>query len=189
MKKNFILGLILLTIPALIMAQPAVKGRTEPCQQALKGAQETHCQGQCKAPMADLLKLTDQQKVDHKKIMVKYQRLNIPLQADLKLAHLDLKEAIENLDQKKIDESVKKINDTKAKLFKNKIDQRVEFLKTLTDEQRKILKEQPCGIHKVKKIKRMEYPSGLGSIGAELDDLLGLVMDFDDGEMEIEPED
>ena len=124
--------------------------------------------------------------------MVKYQRLNIPLQADLKLARLDLKEALDNLDQKKIDESVKKINDIKAKLFKNKIDQRVEFLKTLTDEQRKILKEKPCGMHKVKKIKRMERRFGwddMGKLGSEIDELLGLVMDIDVGEMEIEPED
>ena len=192
MKKSIILSLILLTVPALILAQPAVKGQTEPCQQALKGAQEMHCQGQCKTPLADLLKLTDQQKVDHKKIMVKYQRLNIPLQADLKLARLDLKEALDNLDQKKIDESVKKINDIKAKLFKNKIDQRVEFLKTLTDEQRKILKEKPCGMHKVKKIKRLEGRFGwddMGKLGSEIDELLGLVMDIDVGDMEIEPED
>ncbi|HQC61700.1 MAG: Spy/CpxP family protein refolding chaperone [Candidatus Neomarinimicrobiota bacterium] len=192
MKKYFILGLILLTVPALILAQPEVKGKAEPCQQALKGSHEMHCQGQYKTPLADLLKLTDQQKVDHKKIMVKYQRLNIPLQADLKLARLDLKEALDNLDQKKIDESVKKINDIKAKLFKNKIDQRVEFLKTLTDEQRKILKEKPCGMHKVKKIKRMERRFGwddMGKLGSEIDELLGLVMDIDVGEMEIEPED
>jgi Spy/CpxP family protein refolding chaperone len=85
----------------------------------------------------DLLKLTDQQIAELKKINLKYQRLNIPLHADLRLANLDLREAIESLDQKKIDEAVKKINDLHAKMFANRIDQKIEYLKTLTEETEK----------------------------------------------------
>ena len=47
-------------------------------------------------------------------------------------------------------------------------------------------------MHKVKKIKRMERRFGwddMGKLGSEIDELLGLVMDIDVGEMEIEPED
>jgi len=184
MKKNILFGLILFVVPALILAQPAGKGKAEAGCQQMKGP-EMQCMGECKTQMPDLLKLTDQQKADHKKINLKYQRLSIQLRADLKLAHLDLQEALENLDQKKIDESVKKINDIKAKLYKNRIDQKVEFLKLLTEDQRKILKDQPCGMRKVKKIHRMEGPGGMGLMKPETGFSYGFDVDMPD--VEIDP--
>ena len=139
--------------------------------------------------------LTDQQKAEHKKINLKYQRLNIPLRSDLKLANLDLKEAMENLDQKKIDDAVKKINDINAKLFKNKIDQKVEFIKILTDEQKKMLKDRPCGMQKMRKVQMMKDCGDMGLQDTDIDVSFGfgadLPMDIetDDSELEAEPED
>lgn len=189
MKKNIILGLILLVVPVLILAQPDCKGKAESGCQGPKGTQEMQCQGQGKMPMSDMLKLTDQQKADQKKIRLKYQRQNIPLRSDLKLANIDLEEAIENLDQKKIDESVKKISDISAKLFKNKIDQKVEFLKLLTDEQKKMLKDRPRGMQKMKRIKMMEGPGGCGNMGLidrEIDLSYDIDPDLPSMDMEVE---
>jgi len=196
MKKSILFGLILFLVPALILAQPPNKGKAESCGQEMKAGQGMNCWQPGGMSEADMLKLTDQQKADHKKIALKYQRLNIPLQSNLKLANLDLKEAMESLDQKKIDESVKKINDIKAELFKNRINQRVEFVKLLTAEQKTMLKNRPCGMRKMRKV-MMKGPAGgcdMGVIDEDMNPSFGFgadlpPMDMDEEiEMEIIPE-
>jgi len=114
-----------------------VHGRPEP--QAWKELRRRH--GPC---LAEQLKLTDEQKANLEKIRLKYKRERIPIEANLKLARLDLKEALQNLDQKKIDEAVKKINDYRGQLFQKGINEKVEFLKLLTPEQKKMLEEKQC---------------------------------------------
>ena len=184
MKKNSLFFLTLLIVPALILAQPAGKGKAESGRQPMKRT-EMQCRGEYKTSMQDLLKLTDQQKTDHKNINLKYRRQNIQLRADLELANLDLREAIEKLEQKKIDESVKKINDIKARLYKNRIDRKVEFLKLLTEEQRNILREQPCRMRKVRRIQR---PGGFGDMDLEAEiDFASIELDMpDDYEMDLD---
>jgi len=194
MKRSILIGIVLLIVPALILAQPAGKSQGEPCGQMEMQA-GMNCPPMGAMPGMNMLKLTDQQKAEHKKINLKYQRLNIPLRSDLKLANLDLKEAMENLDQKKIDEAVKKINDINAKLFKNKIDQKIEFMKTLTEEQKKILKDRPCGMHKMRKVQMMKDCGDMGLLDTEIDVSFGFGADLptdidtDDIELDAEPED
>lgn len=192
MKKSVLIGLTLLVIPALILAQPAGKSQGEPCGQMEMPA-GMNCPPMGAMPGMNMLKLTDQQKAEHKKINLKYQRLNIPLRSDLKLANLDLKEAMESLDQKKIDEAVKKINDINARLFKNKIDRKVEFMKTLTDEQKKMLKDRPCGMRKMNGRQDIGGCGDMGLMNTDIDVSFGfgadLPTDIDDSELEAEPED
>jgi len=188
MKKTTILGLMLLIIPALIFAQPIAKGQDEPCgKMEMKAAM--NCAPMGAMPGMNMLKLTDQQKADLKKIHIKYQRLNIPLHSDLNLANLDLKEAIENLDQKKIDEAVKKLNDIKAKLFKNRIDQKIEFLKLLTDEQKKMLKDRPCRMQNMKRMPGQGRCEDMGCSETDEDIAFGFGADLPTDIIETETED
>lgn len=111
----------------------------EPLPRAMIRKELRRHRGPC---LEEQLKLTDEQKSSVEKLRLKYRRECIPIEANLKLARLDLKEALQNLDQKKIDEAVKKINDYRGQLFQKRINEKVEFLKLLTPEQKKMLDEK-----------------------------------------------
>lgn len=221
MQKYVVMLLTTVLVPAFLFSQemtkPQVEKRVEIIKEKPEGAQ---CHGM-KAPMpkgmsrrelrfqhraclAEQLKLTDEQKANLEKMRLKYRRERIPLQANLKLAQLDLQEGIKALDQKKIDEAVKKINDFKGQLFQKRINEKVEFLKLLTPEQKKMLDEKKCNKPGMGGM-GLEMPGfvpefGLGNLPEKIQDLvptLGLLdFDFDfpmldeeDVEVEIEPND
>jgi len=76
-------------------------------------------------------------------LKVAHQKEMVPLQADLKLAHLDLDELIRDGDtSKKLDAAIKKVNDLKASQFEKQIKHRLEVGKILTDEQKAIWQKQ-----------------------------------------------
>lgn len=157
MRKHFLfqLSLILILLTALVLAQepmtPKVEKRVEivkkegkepcfqpGCQQHARIRKEV---GPKKRIFIEELKLTEEQKANWEKIRDKYLRERIKISAELKLAQLDLKEALKTLDQKKIDAAVKNINELRGRLFQNRINEHVEFLKLLNEEQRKKLEE------------------------------------------------
>lgn len=100
--------------------------------------------------MADQLKLTDAQKEQFRKIRLDYTKKRIQPSADLKLAHIELEEAIQRDDPKKeIDLKVKKINEIRGHFFTLKIDEQIEIRNVLTAEQKAMLKDYPmCDFHK-----------------------------------------
>jgi Spy/CpxP family protein refolding chaperone len=161
MPKYVTVILTLILIPVLVWSQeapqPKVEKRVEIIKEGPGGTEihKGHGKAQPQGPgkelcrrhgpcLAEQLKLTDEQKANLEKIRLKYKRERIPVEANLKLARLDLKEALQNLDQKKIDEAVKKINDYRGQLFQKGINEKVEFLKLLTPEQKKMLEEKRC---------------------------------------------
>lgn len=149
--------------------------------------------------IAEMLKLTDAQKDQLANIRTKYQRVRIPLQSNLKLAHLDLQDALKSLDQKRIDEAVKSINNIRSDIFKARINEKVEFLKLLTDDQKKMLKEHQTKMGNMRHMKIMRRGSpGMGFIEEEnedvpafgfLDEPFDLPLFDEEIEIELGPED
>ncbi|GEM_PF-514742 len=130
---------------------------------------EMRCQSE---QFAEMLKLTDAQKDQLASIRTKYQRVRIPLQSNLKLAQLDLQDALKDLDQKRIDEAVKSINNIRSDIFKARINEKVEFLKLLTDDQKKMLKEHQMQMGKIRHMKIMRRGGpGMGFIEEENEDM------------------
>jgi len=130
---------------------------------------EMRCQSE---QFAEMLKLTDAQKDQLASIRTKYQRVRIPLQSNLKLAQLDLQDALKDLDQKRIDEAVKSINNIRSDIFKARINEKEEFLKLLTDDQKKMLKEHQMQMGKISHMKIMRRGGpGMGFIEEENEDM------------------
>lgn len=163
MSKYSAIVLAAFLIPALVWSQEEAKPQTPKQEKRVEIIKQGPGKGEChvmkggpmeKVPMRkeirlrrglcleEELKLTDEQKSNVEKLRLKYRRERIPIQANLKLAQLDLQEAIKALDQKKVDEAVKKINDYRGQLFQKRINEKVEFLKLLTPEQKKMLDEK-----------------------------------------------
>lgn len=124
--KKMTLAIILLAIPALVLAGPRKKMKHQPM---MEKRMET----------CEQLNLTDEQQEKMHDLRVAHQKVMIPVQADLKLAHLELEELIRNGDtSKKLDAAIKKVNDLKANQFEKQIKHRLEVGKVLTNEQKAI---------------------------------------------------
>jgi Spy/CpxP family protein refolding chaperone len=128
--KRSIIALLMVALPVLILAQP--KEMMTPAAERMDKPMK-FCQK---------LNLTDAQKEQLHQLQLDHQKKVIPLQADLKLARLDLDELINtDADAKKIDAAIKKVNEVKGQLFELRIKHQVAFRNILTDEQRNILKK------------------------------------------------
>ncbi|MDD5766591.1 MAG: hypothetical protein PHW79_10150 [Candidatus Marinimicrobia bacterium] len=85
--------------------------------------------------------LTDAQKEQLRVMNTEFAKKRILLTADLKIARIELEEALQKDEAKKdIDLKVKKVNDLRDQLFALNIDERLEFRKMLTPDQKAKLK-------------------------------------------------
>ena len=122
--KKITTAIILLAIPALVFAGPRRMMNNQP----MPGK---------RMDMYEQLNLTVEQQEKVHDLRIAHQKAMVPLQADLKLAHLDLEELIRDDDtSKKLDAAVKKVNDLKANQFEERIKHRLEIGKILTNEQK-----------------------------------------------------
>lgn len=128
--KRLTTAIILLAIPALVIAGP---------KQVIKKRMMTGKQ----TGMAEKLNLNDEQKEQMHQLRVNKQKAVVPLQADLKLARLELEELIRNNDtSKKIDAAVKKINNLRGNLFEIQVKHRIAVKNVLTREQQEMIKHR-----------------------------------------------
>jgi len=126
-------AIILLAIPVLVLAGPRKKMKNHPMPEK-------------RMDMCEQLNLTDEQQEKMHDLKVAHQKEMVPLQADLKLAHLELEELIRDGDiSKKMDAAIKKVNDLKASQFEKQIKHRLEVGKILTDEQKAIWQKHRTG--------------------------------------------
>ncbi|MBN2602042.1 MAG: periplasmic heavy metal sensor [Candidatus Marinimicrobia bacterium] len=137
--KKLTTAIILLAIPALVLAGPGKMA------QGRKMASE-------RMEMCKMLNLTEEQQKKMDDMRVAHQKEMIPLQADIKLADIELGELIRAGDtSKKLDAAIKKVNDLKAKQFEKQVKHRMEVASILTDEQkaiwRKCHREPKMGKH------------------------------------------
>jgi Spy/CpxP family protein refolding chaperone len=128
--RRLTIALLIISLPVLIFAQP--KEMMPPGGKGMEKSME-FCQN---------LNLSDAQKEQLHQLRLDHQKKVIPLQADLKLAQLELDELINTgADVKKIDAAIKKVNDVKGQLFEIKVKHRLAFRNALTDDQRKLLQK------------------------------------------------
>ena len=136
--KKITTTIILLAIPALVLAGPGKMMKNKPMQKT-------------RAAVCDQLNLTEQQQEQMHALRIKHQKAMIPVQSDLKLAKLELDELIRDGEtSKKLDTAIKKVNNLRAKQFEMQVKHRIETGKILTEEQRAIM--QKC-----KRSRGMEY--------------------------------
>jgi len=134
--KQLIVALLILSLPVLIFAQP--KGMMPPGGKGMERSME-FCQK---------LNLSDAQEEQLHQLRLDHQKKVIPLQADLKLAQLELDELINTgADVKKIEAAIKKVNDVKSQLFELRVKHRLTFRNVLTDEQRKLIQKCEADNH------------------------------------------
>jgi len=157
MSKKIVFVSLIVLLPLLVFGQPG-KGMSDQRQVIVK--KEMRC---AESDMAEQLKLDDKQKEQIEALQLKLHRDLIPLKAQLQLARLDLQDALKKLDQKAIDAAVGKINDAKTQMFKLRIGQRVDFLKLLNEDQRKLMREK-CHPPRIMRHMQMKAPGmGLGA--------------------------
>ncbi|MCF7885721.1 MAG: Spy/CpxP family protein refolding chaperone [Candidatus Marinimicrobia bacterium] len=135
MKKIIsVFVLLALIIPGLLLAGKDFKqGSPHNCQMM-------------KGEIFHMLELTDEQKEKIHEINLEFRKKTIPLQADLKLARIDLKEAFANKDsEQKVKNVAKKVADIKKQLFMLNIDKKLEIRGILTEKQLEKLDDwKPC---------------------------------------------
>ncbi|HCL00140.1 MAG TPA: hypothetical protein DHW42_08575 [Candidatus Marinimicrobia bacterium] len=132
--KRLTTAIILLAIPALVIAGP---------KQVIK----KHMMTGKRMEMAGKLDLNEEQKEQMHQLRVNKQKAVVPLQADLKLAQLELEELIRNDDtSKKIDIAIKKINNLKGNLFEIQVKHRIAVKNVLTREQQEMIKHRKPGM-------------------------------------------
>ena len=128
--KRLIL-ILSLTIPLMLSAQRMPMHHQRPDfdgERGLKGVEQ--------------LELTDAQEDQLHKIRLDFQKSQITLRADYKLANIDLQEMIANDETgKKLDAGIEKVANLKSQLFKARIAHRLEVRKVLTEEQKAELKK------------------------------------------------
>ena len=157
MSKKIVFVSLVVLLPLLVFGQSG-KGMSDQRQVIVK--KEMRC---AKSDIAEQLKLDDKQREQIEALQLKLRRDLIPLKAQLQLARLDLQDALKKLDQKAIDAAVGKINEAKAQLFKLHVGQQVEFLKLLSEDQRKLLREK-CHPPRIMRRMQMKAPGmGLGA--------------------------
>lgn len=123
----------MLAIPALVLAGPQKMMKNHP----MPGKRMDIC---------EQLNLTPEQQDQIHDLKVAHQKKMVPLQADLKLARLELEELIRKGDtSKKLDAAIKKVNDLRAKQFDMQVKHRLDVGKILTDEQRAIWQKHHSG--------------------------------------------
>ncbi len=121
--KRLTTAIILLAIPALVIAGP---------RRVIKKQMMT----EKRMNICERLNLTDEQQEKMHDLRVAHQKKVIPLQAKLKLAHLDLEELIREGDtSKKLNEAIKNVSSLKGNQLEMQVKHRIKIGKILTDEQ------------------------------------------------------
>jgi|SaaInl8_200m_RNA_FD_contig_21_691924_length_661_multi_14_in_0_out_0_1 Spy/CpxP family protein refolding chaperone len=98
-------------------------------------------------PRFEALDLTQDQKDQLRSLRSEGQKQMIKLKADMQLAHLELKDLMQQRspDQKKVDRVVDKMNAAHAKMTSSRVKQQLAVHKVLTEEQLQKLNEKPTG--------------------------------------------
>lgn len=97
-----------------------------------------------KAGMAEYLELTDEQTERHREIRLETQKQIIPLQADLKMARLELREMMsDGAAQSAVDAKIDEIGRIRTEMQKLRVGQHIQFREVLTEEQQQKLKKMP----------------------------------------------
>lgn len=97
-----------------------------------------------KAEMAEYLELTDEQIERHKEIRLETQKQIIPLQADLKMARLELRELMsDGAAQSAVDAKIDEIGRIRTEMQKLRVGQHMQFREVLTEEQQNKLGKMP----------------------------------------------
>lgn len=124
--KKLTAMIVIFAIPALVLAGPRKMMREKPAS----GMRMETC--------AELnLTAEQQQKIDA--LRLAHQKEMIPLQADIRLAKLELDELVRAGDtSKKLDAAIKKVNDLKSKRFEKQVKHRMDVANILTAEQKAI---------------------------------------------------
>jgi len=96
-------------------------------------------------PRFEALDLTQEQKDELKSLRSEGQKKMIQLRADAKLAHVELRELMQqkNPNQRAVTKAVEKVNDTRSKITMNRVQQKLSMNKILTEEQLQKLEEMP----------------------------------------------
>ncbi|HMA61169.1 MAG TPA: periplasmic heavy metal sensor [bacterium] len=125
MKKSIALLLVVaMILPGMLMAERSYKR---------PGHQGTFMEGK---RMHELLDLTDEQLEKIHDIRIEFQKKNIPLWADLKMARVELREAFADKESdNQVKKAAEKVTASKNKLYMSQIDQKLEVRNVLTDEQ------------------------------------------------------
>ncbi|GEM_PF-1278128 len=128
MKKSIAMLVLLAAIPTLVLtAQPGPMKDKHNMPGPYMGAK---------------LQLTDAQKEQMHALKLALEKKQIPMQADLKVARLELEELlVKDAAAKQIDAQIAKVNEIRGKLFEMRIRHRMESAKILTAEQKKIMQE------------------------------------------------
>ena len=148
MKKTLLI--LALLIPFMLNAQNMGMHHRNSCSDGMKGLKG--------------LNLTDAQQEQIRKLQIKSQKDAIKLQADLKLANIELHELIQaDKTGAKLDKAIAKVSDLKNKLFKARINKRMAIRKVLTAEQRKKMTANCMnGMHGGKSERMMQKGNGCG---------------------------
>jgi len=89
------------------------------------------------AGIAEVLELTDEQIARHEQIRLETKKQMIPLQADLKLARVEMQELMQNgASQDAINTKIDQIGKIKTQMEKLRVSQHIKVRDTLTDEQK-----------------------------------------------------
>lgn len=125
MKKSIALLLVIaMILPVMLMAQRPSRRPVRPGDFG-EGMR-----------MHEVLELTDEQQEKIHDIRIEYQKKNIPLWADLKMARVELREAFANNENDgKVKKAAEKVNEAKNKLYMSQIEQKLEVRNILTEEQ------------------------------------------------------
>ncbi len=142
MRKSIFI--LMLLVPALILAQPAKMSGRECGPGMMHGQTGGH------QMLWSKLDLSDAQKEQLASLRLDHEKKCIPLQAEIKLARIELEESIgDNASERNIDKAVEQLLKKKNELFKLRIKHRLDMRNVLTDEQKAMLKEM-----------RLESPMG-----------------------------
>ena len=130
MKRYSLIIVGLLIVPSLVLANP---------QRVMRQRKEMRInrpQGE------NLINLTDSQRDKLHSLRLKNAKKCIQLEADLKLYQMELEELIrDDASPKKVDEAANKVLEMRNKLYKNRINHRLQIQRVFTGEQKKIMKD------------------------------------------------
>jgi len=134
MRKSIFI--LMLLVPALILAQPAKMGRHACGPGLMQGESGGHHM------LWSKLELTDAQKEQLAALRLEHEKRCIPLHAETKLARIELEEAIRNdASERNVEKAVTQLIEKKNELFKLRIKHRLDMRSVLTDAQKAMLKE------------------------------------------------
>ncbi len=143
MRKFWLSGTTIILGVALLMAQPHHRGMNRYGGRhgmfGHKNLESRILSGEMKKKLG----LTDKQISSIKKLIVTNEKNTIKMEADLKLAELDLRQIMdsENINKSNVSSALDKISSIRNKIHKGKLFLFVDIQKVLTKDQRKKIKE------------------------------------------------